>query len=373
MKILLLGKCLDGGTGTFFFSMINLEAKEKSNIKIIPVVLEKPSFTIPPKNIKIKYFASSSSYPERYNLSPNFIFLLIKELFWLNSIINKDHPDCIISIDFHCALLSELYKFIFNSKIKSLVTFHNNLRGVFENKATPLLRFFLTHIAGFFLNRSNQVIGVSKELSFDIKKLLRLRTIPKIINYGIKINKLEFIYKERVNNNIISIARFFEQKDHQTLLKSFVIVQNKIKSAKLFLVGDGPLKNELITLSKKLKIDNKIVFTGWVKNPIRLLKKSALFVLSTKREGFGYVIIEAMSLGLPTIVTDAPFGPSEILNEGKFGILTPVGDAKKMADSIIELLLNKERYIYYSKKSIERVQAFNIKNMLKQYVNLIDS
>jgi glycosyltransferase involved in cell wall biosynthesis len=83
------------------------------------------------------------------------------------------------------------------------------------------------------------------------------------------------------------------------------------------------------------------------------------------------VLLEAISQGLPIISTNAPYGPSEVLGNGKYGILTPVGDEEKMAEAMIELLSNKKRYNHFARKSLERVKFFSEEKMLKAYMQLI--
>ncbi len=131
------------------------------------------------------------------------------------------------------------------------------------------------------------------------------------------------------------------------------------------------MKKYLKNYVKKLKIEKNVQFFGWVKNIYEYLKKSSVFVFSSKREGFGYVLLEAMSCGLPVISTNTPFGPAEILDNGKYGILVPMKNPQAMADAIYELLTDDKKYNYYKKKSLERVKYFSLDKMLKSYKKLI--
>jgi glycosyltransferase involved in cell wall biosynthesis len=121
----------------------------------------------------------------------------------------------------------------------------------------------------------------------------------------------------------------------------------------------------------RLGLSRKISFLGWVKNISPYLKKSDIFVLSSKREGFGYVLIEAMSQGKPVISTNTPYGPSEILDNGKYGILVPMGDEEAMKRAILKLLTDKKKYHYYAKKAFERSEFFSLDKMLRAYKKLI--
>ncbi len=78
-----------------------------------------------------------------------------------------------------------------------------------------------------------------------------------------------------------------------------------------------------------------------------------------------------MSQGLPVISTNSLFGPSEVLDNGKYGIFVPIGDEKKMANAILRLLTSKKKREYYARKSLERVRFFSEEKMLRKYIELI--
>src|SRR5699024_2024023 len=101
----------------------------------------------------------------------------------------------------------------------------------------------------------------------------------------------------------ISAGRLVEQKDYKTLLKAFQLISQRINS-RLVILGKGPLENELKLLAKELDIQKKVSFLGFQSNPYKYMKKANVFILSSKWEGFGHVIVEAMAVGTPVISTD---------------------------------------------------------------------
>ena len=136
----------------------------------------------------------------------------------------------------------------------------------------------------------------------------------------------------------------------------------------LNIVGDGPLKNELIQFVNDLKLQNYITFHGFQKNLKNFYLNSDLFVLSSIYEGFGNVIVEAMSYGVQIISTDCPSGPSEILDNGKYGILVPINDEKSISYAIKNIINNK----FDVKLLINRAKDFEIMNIAKQYLDTMN-
>ncbi|WP_300363921.1 glycosyltransferase [Fusobacterium sp.] len=143
---------------------------------------------------------------------------------------------------------------------------------------------------------------------------------------------------------ICSVGRLDEKdKDFTTLIKAFniLIKENNVKE-KLFLIGDGPDKLKLEGLVKELGIASNVKFLGKKTNPYIWMKNSRLFVLSSKSEGFGLVLLEALFLGKKVISSDCPVGPKEILKNGKYGSLFTVGDIEGLSKLLKEKLLEKE-------------------------------
>ena len=121
------------------------------------------------------------------------------------------------------------------------------------------------------------------------------------------------------------------------LIKAFHEVLKK-KSARLVLVGDGPERKNLEKEARNLKLSNYIFFAGYQENPYKFMRESDVFVSSSRSEGFGIVLVEALSLGVSIVSTDCLAGPREVLQGGKYGKLVPVGNHQLMAKSILETL-----------------------------------
>jgi glycosyltransferase involved in cell wall biosynthesis len=171
---------------------------------------------------------------------------------------------------------------------------------------------------------------------------------------------------------VITVGRHAEQKDHPTLLRAFAKVRQQV-AARLVFVGQGPLRQELEDLAVALHVRDSVVFAGWQHNPFAWLWRADLFVLSSRYEGFGNVLVEAMACDLPVISTDCPSGPSEILEGGTAGILVPVGDVDALASAIRSVLQDRplrERLVAESRR---RAPEFDISVIGPEYERLLRS
>ena len=138
---------------------------------------------------------------------------------------------------------------------------------------------------------------------------------------------------------IIHVGSFDTMKNHHDLLLAYAQTEYRYP---LVLVGTGRLEAEIKQLAIELNIEHKVKFLGFQTNPYPLIAKAKLLVLSSKFEGFGYVIVEAQALNIAVISTDCPFGPRELLPDQN---LVPVGDIEALAELMVSALNYPERYI----------------------------
>lgn len=372
-KLLIICKSLDGGTGTFTLNFFKKKLFNKK-ISINICSLEEPNLRILKKNQdKIIFFSKKNSYPDQYQFSLFFLLKFIKEFFLLNVIYYRFRPDIIITIDTHCLILAQIVRSIFFfHKTKFIATIHNNIGAVINYKAPKLLAKSIKKVIQLSLNKSDKIVCISKDMSNYLLRYFNLNKKSLVIYYGLSKSfavKPKSLKKNTIKT-IVTISRLFPQKDVFTLVEAFKLVKKRLGFIKLFVIGDGPQRNRLERFVKRLELRD-IKFFNWINNPIKILKQSDIFVLSSNWEGLPYVLLEAMSQGLPVISTDTPFGPREILDNGKYGILVPMKDPKAMAKAMYELLTDEKKYNYYARKSLERVKYFSLDKMLNAYKKVI--
>ncbi len=136
---------------------------------------------------------------------------------------------------------------------------------------------------------------------------------------------------------VLGIGRLVEKKNFAGLIQAFAEVRDR-RRARLVLLGDGPERGRLGALARSLDLADDVVFAGHVENPDPYLARSSAVVVSSPSEGFGNVLVEALACGTSVVSTSCG-GPSEILDNGRYGQLVPVGDVSAMARAI-EATLN---------------------------------
>lgn len=137
---------------------------------------------------------------------------------------------------------------------------------------------------------------------------------------------------------LVTAARLATQKDHATLLRAFAVVREEHSDAQLVLLGDGPLRSELEELCDTIGLSASVHFLGHVDDPWAYMRAADLFVLPSMWEGWALAVAEALWCGTRVVATDCPSGPREILDDGRYGWLVPVGDDAALARAILRAL-----------------------------------
>ena len=164
---------------------------------------------------------------------------------------------------------------------------------------------------------------------------------------------------------LVTLGRAVYQKGFDILIDAFESLLKSGIDLQLVIIGGGILENELIQIVRDRNMDDKIIFIGSISNPYPIVANSMLYVCSSRYEGLPTAMIEAMSLGKVVVSTPCNFGPIEILDGGKYGILSSDITSSSLADSILSYLnLESEEKKLFSQKSIDRSIFFSTKSTL---------
>lgn len=179
----------------------------------------------------------------------------------------------------------------------------------------------------------------------------------------VEVRKPYFVAVERLEES---------QKDVSTLLRAYAKARTEADGPfpGLVVVGAGRDEAMLHHLASELHIEDATVFTGFQSDAAPYISRAEALVLASKYEGFGLVLVEAMVLGRPVVASDCPSGPAEVLDDGRAGILVPVGDVDALASALSQLAADPAMRERLAAVSAERAKAFDIHESVNQLLEL---
>jgi glycosyltransferase involved in cell wall biosynthesis len=175
--------------------------------------------------------------------------------------------------------------------------------------------------------------------------------------------------KERMHV-AVAMGRLSREKGFDLLLEALSRVAERHPDWLLKVLGDGPLRNELEAQAHKLNLDGRVEFIGALDDPFPVLCAADLFVFSSRFEGFGNALCEAMACGLPVISFDCPSGPGEIIRNEVDGVLVPSEDVAALAETMDRLMGDNSERMRLAKRAPEIVLRFGLERILSLWEQL---
>jgi hypothetical protein len=282
-----------------------------------------------------------------------------------------------IFIDFDCGGTKYIDKLDVGKKI---VWCHGSIPKVLGDKTGKLKR------NGENLKKYDTIVTICDEMKEETKriypflkdKVIRIYNpfnFDRILTLSTDDKDLTEQEKELMKEKyIVAVSRLdMVQKDYGTLIKAFKLLKERGVKEKLYIVGDGPGRDEIQTLIDKNNLLEDVKLIGQTKNPYIWMKNSELFVHSSNYEGLPTVLIEALILNKVVVSSDCPTGPKEILKNGECGFLYEIGDYKKLEEQLYRVLKDKLLSDEFKKISVERIEEFKVSNIMKEYEALIEN
>lgn len=164
----------------------------------------------------------------------------------------------------------------------------------------------------------------------------------------------------------LAAGRLTRQKDFMTLLQAVKQV-NQTTPLRLIILGEGRQREALEQSIAASGLQQQVALPGFQANPYAWIQRADVFVLSSRWEGSPNVLTEAAALGIPVVATDCPSGPRELLQDGYYGPLVPMGNAQAMADAIIEVLNDPHPVARLQ----EATQAYTAQQSAQHYLSLL--
>ena len=282
--------------------------------------------------------------------------------------IDNIHPDIIISTTCYqpiavCSL---------NTKAKILIESHCSKEHTGKNNGIyrPFIfeiinRFLMTYKYFIIQRKSDVVIALTHNDALEWNSAKKTIIIPNIIT------KISSKTSSCTEKRVISVGRLTHQKGFDRLIKAWKIVSTKYPEWELHIYGEGT-KDELIRQIHKTSLENKITIHNPTFTIYNKMQESSIYALSSRYEGFGLVLIEAMTNGLPCVSFDCPYGPSDIINDGEDGFLVPNGDIQAMADKICYLIENEEARKEMGRKAHHSAMRYAPENIMPMWEKLFN-
>ncbi|GAA6201284.1 glycosyltransferase [Aquicoccus sp. SU-CL01552] len=255
--------------------------------------------------------------------------------------LRRRRPDALLAAMWPLTVIAPVARRLSGHRCKVLVSEHNTMSVQYADWGR-LHRVAMRASMAVGYPLADCRVGVSLGVVKDISGLSGLRpeafdvihnpVPPRPEPPARSMEDAEALWAAPKGARIVTVGSMKAQKNHPLLLRAFARIDRP--DARLMFVGDGDGRDALLSLARDLGVANRVILAGFHPDPTPFYKTADLFALSSDYEGFGNVIVEAMACGTPVVSTDCPSGPGEILEEGRYGRLVPVGDAGAMAHAI---------------------------------------
>jgi glycosyltransferase involved in cell wall biosynthesis len=237
---------------------------------------------------------------------------------------------------------------------------------------------FLLPVVSRVYRMADGILAVSDSVANDLAENTRIsRESIKTIYNPVVDAKLSELAGEALDHPwfrrgqppvILGAGRLIPQKDFATLLRAFAMLHSK-RDARLIILGEGKLRPSLEALANELGVADAVKLPGFIENPYNYMANSSVFALTSCYEGLPGVLIQALACGCPAVSTDCPGGSAEILENGRYGRLVPVGDVDQLADALEATLNNPpDRDVLKT-----RASEFSVDKAAVKYLEYLDN
>lgn len=287
-------------------------------------------------------------------------------------------PDLVIADRYHSFVYAAYAKKLIAGKSEIVMTIHSQMSLSFGAEFKRTKKQVKKYSEFRALNKyCAKVIAVSTGTAEDFLTIFpQFANKISVIYNPVAVDEIQSLAKQWQDNLsllsgkkhvIMSVGRLEAEKGYATLLRAFSEIEN-YQDSLLVICGEGRERKNLEKLAQLLGIQDNVYLPGFVANPYSYLTHADLFVLSSRSEAFGVVLVEALAAGIPVVSTDCPsYGPREILLNGEIGKLVPVDDAPALARAIVESLNDHpDKEIL-----INRAMHFSLQKSLNQYINVL--
>ena len=289
----------------------------------------------------------------------------------LRSYIREERPDALLSALTRTNVVALLAHRLSGVSTRLVVSERNHLSSVTEHYDDRRMRI-LPWLVRRTYPWADAIVPISYGVARDLSSLghIPLSEMEVIHNpaYSEEIplkadEPLDHPWFRSPEPVILGVGSLTKQKDFLTLIRGFRELRSSV-DARLVILGEGEGREKLERVVREQNLEEVVDLPGFVDNPFKYMAHADVFVLSSRWEGFGNVVVEALACGTPVVSTDCPSGPAEILADGEYGRLVPVADPNAIADAVRETLAEPSD----EEALRRRAREFNVAAIADEYL-----
>lgn len=276
----------------------------------------------------------------------------------LRQFLKKEQPDVLLVMG--TPLIIYAVPAAMGLKTKVIVSERNSPQNFAGKKKTKIISNLLFPFADGYVFQTNDAANYYSKIKYN----------KIIIPNPLFTDNLPETYRGERKKEIVNVGRLNKQKNQEMLIRAFSKIADKYSEYKLVIYGEGPERNNLENIVKKLNLVNRVAMPGAFSNVLEKIKSASFFAFSSNFEGMPNALIEAMALGLPVISTDCPCGgPRELIDDYVNGLLVPVGDIDTFASRMDYILSNKEKADLMANKAVSIRKKLDSQSIGKQWLD----
>ena len=285
----------------------------------------------------------------------------------LRKLLDEIQPDVVVSTTYALPLFREILSQPYRHVVESHVCYGRLLQFIFTH--IPWLDRKISQHLLKMLKRCEKVVVLTHKDAACWKGYDNIEVIHNVVtNYPEKITDVADRPKR-----IIAVGRLDEQKGFDLLIQSWQLIAARYPDWQLVVYGHGGDLQKLQQQLEKAGLTSSMTFAGATDNIYKEYQNSAFYVMSSRYEGWGLVLVEAMSCGLPCVSFDCPYGPSDIIRDGEDGFLVENGNIQQLAEKMELLINNKELRERLGVRARLNAARFTSDNIMPQWTKLFET
>ncbi len=299
----------------------------------------------------------------------------LTSLFALAAYLRRERPRAMLSAMNYVNVVAIWARFLSGGGTRLVISEHANLSQAVADTQGPIAKV-LPWLMKKSYARADAIVAVSDGVADDLSATLGYaRDTVSTCHNPIETVELAARSREALLHPwfapgeppvVIGVGRLSREKDFPMLIDAFHQLRRSTR-ARLVILGEGGERPLLESLKDASPYHDDILLAGFQGNPYNWMRRASVFVLSSRWEGFGNLPVKALACGTPAGSTACPSGPAEILEQGRWGRLVPVGDADALADALRHTLAD------VAPPDVEiRARAFSVANAVDAYLHFLD-